>query len=100
MILGSFRPAVGTLISVPLTVLAFPPAELHHLVWVALVPWLYSLSRCSSMAQAVVQGCWFHFLFGMGSTFWLVHAVPLYLDLPSAFGLVAWVLHGTVALPS
>ena len=94
---GSFRPALGTLLSVPLTVIAFPPVELHHLIWFALVPWLYSLSKCSSIIQALIQGCWFHLLFGMGSTFWLAHAVPQYLDLPSAFGFVTWFLHGTVS---
>ena len=56
-----YAPRLGTLTSVALAAPIFPPLELHGFVWVALVPWLLTLGRLRSMAQAAVQGFWLNF---------------------------------------
>ena len=69
--LRKYRPALGTLASALLAVSAFPPLELHHLIWIALIPWIDSVQKCASAKEAAIQGLWLNFAIGLGSTFWI-----------------------------
>jgi len=84
-----YRPNWGTLLSVALLAPVFPPLELHGFVWVALVPWLLGLRRSESMREAASQGFWLNFLVGFFWAYWLPLAVPQYLGLPLAVGILA-----------
>lgn len=94
--LWTHRPRPGTLLSAPLIVVAHPPLELHAAIWVGLVPWLLAVERCRSRTAAAVQGAWLCFLLGLGGAFWVARAVPLYLNVAPAFGLVAMLLHAAI----
>ncbi|MBW2232029.1 MAG: apolipoprotein N-acyltransferase [Deltaproteobacteria bacterium] len=87
-------PAPGTLVSGILISIAFPPLEFHLLIWVALIPWLLGLRRCKSLAEAVGQGFWLNFLTGLGLSHWIVYAVPQYLGVSLAFGIIALGVYG------
>jgi apolipoprotein N-acyltransferase len=93
---GGRWPAPGTLVSVVLTVAAFPPLDLQSLVWIALVPWFLSIARCRSAWEATIQGFWMNFLAGSMATFWLVVAIPDYLGVHPVVGVVLFALHGLV----
>ncbi len=89
-------PQPGTLLSAALLVIAHPPLELHPLIWIGVVPWLLAVRRCRSWREAVVQGFWLNFLSGLGGAFWVARAVPQYLSVSPALGIVAMILHASI----
>lgn len=91
-----YRPNRGTLLSVALVAPVFPPLELHGFVWIALVPWLLGLRSCGSMKEAATQGFWLNFLIGFFWAYWLPLAVPQYLGLPLALGILALTLNTSI----
>ncbi|MFT5694890.1 MAG: apolipoprotein N-acyltransferase [Myxococcota bacterium] len=90
-------PKLATVASALLLALAFPPLELHVLVWFALVPWLHVVRSCATWYDAAVQGFWFNVVYGLATTFWIGIAVPQYLDVSFFVGAVAVVAHALVS---
>jgi apolipoprotein N-acyltransferase len=86
-------PRTATLFSAFLIVCAHPPLEWHVFIWVGVVPWLLTVQRCRSWKEAAVQGFWLNVLLGFGGAFSVAFAVPRYLGVSPAFGVVAMVLH-------
>ena len=107
----SLRKAWPIAMSVGLYSLAFPPANLGLLVFVALVPWFLSLQRCNGK-EAFRSGLLFGALFWTYQMFWLVPfvgrwthsvvtgAIPWLLCPPIGmwyFGLLGWLVHRSFA---
>jgi apolipoprotein N-acyltransferase len=90
------RPALGTLLSVLLASAAFPPHESHQLMWVALVPWLFTIASCESAKAAAVQGFWLNWLVGLSWGLWVPSAVSEYLGVSMFAGFAALVLQACV----
>jgi apolipoprotein N-acyltransferase len=91
-----YMPKVGTLASTACIVLAVPPVQWSALIWVGLVPWLFSLRRCATTFEAVVQGFWLNLLLGFGGTFWVAHATARYLSVSISVGMLALIGHSLV----
>ncbi len=72
----------GTLLSGVLIVLAFPPHDLHFLIWFALAPWLLSLRRAKTIQYATIQGVWLSLLMSFGGFYWVAHSIKNYGGLP------------------
>lgn len=91
-----YRPAAGTLASVALATVAFPPHDYHAWMWIALVPWLFAVSRCGSTKEALAQGFWLDFLLGLCWGTWVPASVSEYLGVPYFIGLIALALHSLI----
>lgn len=91
-----FLPRAGTLISTAAVALAFPQVAWWPLIWIALVPWFFSLRRCSTLPEALTQGFWLNFLLGFAGAFWVAYAAPRYLHLPAWTGLLFLLVHAAV----
>lgn len=91
-----YMPKVGTLASAACIILAVPPVQFSALIWVGLVPWLFSLRRCESTLEAALQGFWLNLLLGFGGTFWIAHATQRYLSVSIAVGVLALLVHSLV----
>jgi len=90
---GYVMALVATLSSAALIVVAFPPHGLRALAWVALVPLLVTLRRCSPRRAALLGAVW-----GMagayGVTDWLPPTVAVYYQQPLWLGLGLFVVAG------
>ncbi|MGD8826306.1 MAG: apolipoprotein N-acyltransferase [Myxococcales bacterium] len=91
-----FLPRAGTSISTAAVALAFPQVAWWPLIWVALVPWFFSLRRCRTLPQALVQGFWLNFLLGFAGAFWVAYAAPRYLQLPAWTGILFLMAHASI----
>jgi apolipoprotein N-acyltransferase len=91
-----YAPSPGTLASTVCIALAFPPVEWPALIWIGLVPWLFTLERCKTIREAMAQGFWLNFLLGFAGVFWVAYAVPRYLGVSLLGGVLALVLHALV----
>ena len=86
-----YAPSRLTVLSALLLVLSFPPWNLAPLAWVALIPWLFTLSRAKSTAEALREGFWLNFLMSLGAFYWVGYVLHEYGELPywvSAIGLL------------
>ncbi|MBI3332950.1 MAG: apolipoprotein N-acyltransferase [Candidatus Omnitrophica bacterium] len=83
-----------------LLVLSYPPFDLGWLAWGALIPWLFSIERCSP-GQAFLQGYLIGLLF-FGATIWWIGCVTvpgvilLVAYLALYFGVWGWLAQRTV----
>lgn len=91
-----YAPRPGTLLSTACVALAFPNVAWWPLVWVALVPWFFSLRDCKTLGQALLQGFWLNFLLGFAGAFWVAYAAPRYLHLPAWTGVAVLLAHASV----
>ena len=91
-----YAPRPGTLLSTACVALAFPNVAWWPLIWVALVPWFFSLRDCKTLGQALLQGFWLNFLLGFAGAFWVAYAAPRYLHLPAWTGVVVLLAHASV----
>lgn len=71
--------------------LAFPPARVHALAWVALVPFLTAL-RDAPLSRRLALGAWLSLVVGWGTGTWMPGAVAGYFDQPLAVGFALFLL--------
>lgn len=79
------RDLLLTALSGALYALAFPPARLWPLAWIALVPWLAVL-RDAPLQRRVGLGVWWSLVAGWGTGTWMPGAVAHYFAQPLAVG--------------
>ena len=91
-----YAPKAGTLASTALITLALPQLEWSALIWIGLVPWFFSLRRCTTLWQAIAQGLWLNVLLGFTATFWVAYVAPRYLDIAMPMGVLVLMAHAMV----
>lgn len=77
--------------SAALFVLAFPPAHLRGLAWVALVPLLLALRLCGGARSAAALAALWGMLAAYGTTDWLPPTLEVYYAQPAWVGLALFV---------
>lgn len=95
-------PHALTLLSALLIVASFPPWDLTFLIWVALVPWLWVISRERSFARAAMQGIWLSFFMSLGGFYWVSWVLHEFAQAPWPFaviGLLIFSLFGQLQFP-
>lgn len=80
-----------TALSGGLYVLAFPPARVRVIAWVALVPFLLAL-RDAPLRRRLVLAAWLSLVVGWGTGTWMPGAVADYFDQPRAVGFALFLL--------
>ena len=92
-------PDILTVVSAVLIVLAFPPWGFAPLIWVALIPWLFALSRARSLKAAWVQGIWLSFLMSVLGFHWVASVLHEFGNIPWVFSILALLLFGLIGQP-
>ena len=77
-----YLPHWGTVLSCALFVASYPPYDFHHLIWICLVPWLYTLSRCKTPKAALAQGLWLSALIGVAGFSWVAFVLHEFGEIP------------------
>ena len=83
--IGWVRSLLLTALSGAVYALAFAPARLHALAWIALVPFLLAL-RDASLKRRLVLAAWLSLVVGWGTGTWMPGAVAGYFDQPLVVG--------------
>ena len=79
------RDLLLTTLSGALYALAFPPARVHALAWVSLVPFLLAL-RDAPLRRRLALAVWLSLVVGWGTGTWMPEAVAGYFEQPRAVG--------------
>ncbi len=80
-----------TALSGALYSLAFPPARIRVLAWIAAVPFLLAL-REAPLSRRLALGAWISLVVGWGTGTWMPGAVADYFDQPLAVGFALFLL--------
>jgi apolipoprotein N-acyltransferase len=92
-------PALLTLISSILIVLAFPPWGAFPLIWIALVPWFMSLQKTKTIKAAFLQGLLLSFLMSVLGFFWVSYVLHDFANLPWPVAVVGLFGYGLIGQP-
>jgi apolipoprotein N-acyltransferase len=88
-----------TLLSAILIVLSFPPYGIYPLIWVALIPWFFSLNRTKTWKQAFAQGVLLSFLMTVIGFYWVASVLKEFAELPSWLAIIGLCLFGLIGQP-
>ncbi|MGZ3699002.1 MAG: apolipoprotein N-acyltransferase [Bdellovibrionota bacterium] len=82
-----------------LIVISFTPWELSPLIWIALIPWFFTLHRAKTYAQALREGMWLSFFMSLGGFYWVAYVLQEFGNLPWSVAIFGLVLYSIVGQP-
>ncbi len=88
-----------TLLSGVILVFSFAPWNFYPLIALALVPWLWVLSRASSAGAAVIQGLWLNIFHALGSFYWVGFTLHEFGMLPWPVAIIGMLLFSLICQP-
>jgi apolipoprotein N-acyltransferase len=97
--LRAYKPSVWTFVSGVLIVLAFTPWEITPLIWVALIPWFYALSKIESPKRAAIEGLWLSIFMSLFGFSWIQYVLGQFAGLPLPVSLLGFFLFTLINQP-
>ncbi|MEK6705537.1 MAG: apolipoprotein N-acyltransferase [Bdellovibrionota bacterium] len=88
-----------TVLSATLIVASFTPWDFHWFIWIALVPWLATISRLKTWVGALKESLWLGFLMGLGGYYWIAWVLKEFAVIPWSLSILGMILFSLICQP-